>query len=109
MNSACLSDMAFSFPQEEDLLNYFCDEKDALYSLYEELMCSSRSINKKRIVDALKFLVIENDMEEQKEEILMMNEDDLCVIHQEDAEKQKHEAVFNVRNKICELLEEQSY
>ena len=92
--------------EPKNVESFFRSEKDAIFSLYEELFDSSEDIDLERIHNAFKYLLWQKGMMPQYEEIIEMGDDYLCVIHREKARKETEEAIKYYKHRMSELIEE---
>ena len=99
------SDIDSLSTEDYDILNLFHSEKEAIYKLYYQLLCTHTPICKKTILNSLKYLVFCKSMDNQMEEIQNMTTDDVDVVHHSklvrEVEKDKQELQKKLPHFFC--------
>lgn len=101
------SDMDYDSPTEEEVRNFFPSEEEAIFSLYEQLFHSSRSICKPTILNAMRYLVNAKSMTNQVEELSWMREEDLWITHEKEKEVIAEDTTQEIKNKLYAFIEEE--
>ncbi len=97
----------YDFPIEEEIISLFPSEEEAIYALYEQLFDSLNAICPFTILNSMKYLIWKKGMKIQINEITKMTEEDVCVIHHREAEKERKNSTQEIKNKLYNFLEEE--
>lgn len=90
----------------EGIARLFISQEDAVYALYEQLFDSLNAICPYTILDAMKYLVHSFCMTDQMEEMRLMREEDVCVLHHREVDKQVEESTKEIKKSLYEILED---
>jgi len=100
-----LADVDYISPQEEEVKNLFKSEEEAIGALYEELFCSLNAVCPETILKGMKYLIFQNSMYDEMEEMEHMQPCDVDVVHHRQMEKEVYHATKEMKRKVYDILE----
>jgi len=109
LNNYDYADLDFPCEDTEEISSFFPSEKDAIFSLYEELFCNLRSVCKETILKSMKYLIFSKGMDSQMEEIRHMTTDEVDVVHHRELEKEVEQSTQELKNKLFKILEDKLF
>ena len=109
LNQYEYSDFGYLNPEEEELVNLFPSEDEAIFALYEQLFCNLNSVCKETILNSMKYLIFSKSMDNQMEEIKHMTTDDVDVVHHRQLEKHVEESTKELKKKLYNILEDKLF
>jgi len=98
-NELNYEDSFFDFRENE-----YKSEEDAIYALYEQLFDSPYSICPETILEAMRYLIFKKQMTDQMDEIRFMRPEEVCVVHQNEIEREVEETKEEIKEQIFDIL-----